>query len=492
MGIHLYRKLTTIIIILAMLTVNVPASFAVSSSSVDKAYLGSKKTVSEVGDLSGWNEESAWIVLGLARAGHLNKSKGLEYKKSILETVRKNSSPIINQRQSSDNARAVIALTACGYDPTDLGGYDLTESLADMGLVMKQGINGPVWTLIALDTCGYDICDTGNAKKQVTREKLTEVILSSQKKDGGWSFSGKTSDVDMTCMVLQALAPYYKSDEKCRDAADRALSWLSSVQKDNGAFTSGGNETSESASQVIVALTALGKDPVKDSRFLKKGKGALDSLLSFYMKEGGFKHVSTNYKVNNMATIQGFYALVAYYRFKDGKNSLYDMSDRYAGYKISVKSGGGNDGKDPEGRKTPDKTDNNKDDERDGRNDNVKQEKNDKDTSGNGSFTASEKSRHGQDQAGTSELTGVTKHVNDDSDDDPSEKDKKNKNDKDKGKLTGAAEGNLGRAADSESVIDDDAGAEKGSVSPWLYVIIAAAIALAAVAVLRIRTGKGS
>lgn len=490
MGIHLYRKLTAVIIILAMLAMNVPASFAVSASSFDKAYLGSEKTVSDLGALSGWDEESVWIVLGLSRAGHLKKGDGLKYKNNILAKVRKNGSPIINERQSSDNARAVIALTACGYDPTDLGGYNLTEPLADMGFVMKQGINGPVWTLIALDTYDYGIPDMGIEKKQVTREKLTAAIISSQKKDGGWAFSGKTSDVDMTCMVLQALAPYYKSDEKCRNAVDTALEWLSSVQKSNGAFTSGGNETSESSSQVIVALTALGKDPVKDSRFLKNRKGALDSLLSFYMNEGGFKHVSSNYKVNNMATIQGFYALVAYYRMKDGKNSLYEMSDRDSGYKISVRSGGEDDGKAPEDKK-PEKTDTDEGKDPGNKNDKTEHEKN-KGTSEKKSPAVSEKSSHDNSSSDLSGLTGVTKKIKDDSDD-PSE-DKKDKNDKekDKTKLTGSANDAQNNSAEDEPLVDDGSGVEKGNVSPWLYVIIAAVIALAAVTVIRIRAGKGN
>ena len=42
--------------------------------------------------------------------------------------------------------------------------------------------------------------------------------------------------------------------------------------------------------------------------------------------------------LDGMATEQGYYALVAYQRLKDGKTSLYDMSD------VSIKKGGKGDG----------------------------------------------------------------------------------------------------------------------------------------------------
>ena len=172
------------------------------------------------------------------------------------------------------------------------------------------------------------------------------MLLGAQHKDGGWSYSGTASDVDMTSMVLQALAPYYKSNYEItepdgstlsvKDAVDKALSWLSSVQHDDGSFSSVGFVTSESSSQVIVALTSLGIDPAKDERFIKNGKGAIDSLLSFYVKGGGFKHVYSNDKYNGLASMQGYYALVSYFRTNGGANSLYQMDDVADGFVIHV------------------------------------------------------------------------------------------------------------------------------------------------------------
>ena len=48
---------------------------------------------------------------------------------------------------------------------------------------------------------------------------------------GGWAVSGNNSDVDVTAMALQALAPY--ADEYA-GIVDRALEFLASKQLDEG------------------------------------------------------------------------------------------------------------------------------------------------------------------------------------------------------------------------------------------------------------------
>jgi len=59
----------------------------------------------------------------------------------------------------------------------------------------------------------------------------------------------------------------------------------------------------------------------------KNGVSVLDALCSFAVNGGGFKHLATETSANGMATEQGFYALVAYYRLLNGQTSLYDMTD---------------------------------------------------------------------------------------------------------------------------------------------------------------------
>ena len=313
-----------------------------AGQSVDNAYGNTKDKLIGVGDLGNWNNETTWIVLALARSGSLTEDQAESYRESIKAIINKRGTVKLSDSISSDNSKAVLALTASGYDPSDINGNNLLEPLSNIGFIRAQGINGPIWALLAFDCRGYDIpkLDTGNETTsellQTTRPKLISAILSGRKSDGGWAYSGSTSDVDMTAMAIQALAPYYNSDENVKAAVDGALAWLASVQNSDGSFSSGGVVTSESASQVIVALTSLGIDPTKDPRFLRNGKGAVDSLMSFYVKGGGFKHIYSNYKYNTLASMQGYYALVAYYRNINGKNSLYNMTDVGDGFVIEV------------------------------------------------------------------------------------------------------------------------------------------------------------
>ena len=262
-----------------------------------------------------------WMALGLARSG---RTVPEGYYDAVVKYVKDNidSNGRLDKNKATENARIILALTAIGKDVTNVDGHDLLAGLNEMSYLSKQGINGAIFTLIALDSHSY------TPAGDVTRDKLVQVILDAQiSSDGGWSLDGKNADVDMTAMAIQALAAYYKSNSSAKKAVDKGLSWLSSVQQNDGGFTSWGAANSESCAQVIVALTALGIDPAKDSRFIKNGVSVLDALCSFAVNGGGFKHLATETSANGMATEQGFYALVAYYRLLNGQSSLYDMAD---------------------------------------------------------------------------------------------------------------------------------------------------------------------
>ncbi|MBP3478014.1 MAG: DUF4465 domain-containing protein [Oscillospiraceae bacterium] len=264
-----------------------------------------------------------WIVIGLERAGRDTPNVNAYYAE-VLKFVKENinDKEQLHRAKSTENSRLILALTALGYDVTDVDGHNLLVGLTDMTYVKKQGINGPIWALIAFDSHDYEIPTGGD----VTREKLIEVILEKQLADGGWALSGTKADPDMTGMALTALAPYYTTNADVKTAVDKALTCLSEIQHDDGGFGSIDGACAESAAQVIVALTALGIDPHTDSRFVKDGRSVVDALCDYYVEGGGFKHVSF-LEVNGMASEQGYYALAAYFRFKENKTSLYDMSD---------------------------------------------------------------------------------------------------------------------------------------------------------------------
>lgn len=267
-----------------------------------------------------------WMVIGLARSGRTVPAR---YYDNVVEYVKAkaDANERLHPAKVTDNARVILALTAIGKDVTNVGGHNLLKGLDNMDYVQTQDINGPIFTLIALDSHNYPTMG------DVTREKLIQVILDAQLPDGGWNLSGENADPDMTAMAIQALAPYYKTNETVKAAVDKALEALSALQRSDGGFGSWGTVNSESCAQVIVALTALGIDPTADSRFVKNGHTVLDALAGFYVTGGGFRHTAGGER-NDMATEQGYYALAAYYRFVNGQTRLYDMSD------VTIQTGG--------------------------------------------------------------------------------------------------------------------------------------------------------
>ena len=161
-------------------------------------------------------------------------------------------------------------------------------------------------------------------KTPLAAEQITQEILSLQKPDGGWAISGTGTDVDVTAMVLQALAPYYGVQDKVTAAADAALAALSARQQPDGGFVSYGVPNPESASQVIIALCSLGIDPLTDARFIKNGHTAFDAIAAFALSDGSYCHKQGG-TYSASATAQVLCAATAYLRFSQGFAPLFDL-----------------------------------------------------------------------------------------------------------------------------------------------------------------------
>lgn len=307
-----------------------------------KAYIQSAVSAPVVSYLFG-----EWAVLGQARAGvELSDAYIQAYYDKVVAYVRKNmgADGVLRDPEShnpviTDNERIALALTAIGKDPANVGGKNLLAALQDKDIMKVTDtsytdINGLVMGLLALNSRNYT-SDTS---------WLVQAVLAQQNEDGSWSASADTkpaSDVDMTAMALQALAPYYKDggNETVNTAVEKALNWLS------GKYRSG-YDSSESCAQVVIALSALNLDANTDARFTKTVEGktlsVLGNLLQYRVAEnGGFKHQFADKAVNEMATEQALCAMAAYARFTEKANALYDMTDaacahRFGEWKVTV------------------------------------------------------------------------------------------------------------------------------------------------------------
>ena len=248
-----------------------------------------------------------WSVIILAKAGILDDELSDAYYSNVVEYVSSKKGQLSTNR-STEYSRQILALASIGRDPSDVGGYDLLKGLSDLDLVTKQGMNGSAWAIIALDSGNFAIPDTG-AKNPVTREKLVAEILSAAQEDG--SFAGlEGCEAEYTAMALLALSRH--TDIKgVSDAIDKGVAYLSKAQNSRGGFSTRWGESSETTSQVILALSAVGIS-ADDSRFVKNGISVLDNLLS-YRTGNGFAHtkVGGKLKYDRMATEQGLLALGA-------------------------------------------------------------------------------------------------------------------------------------------------------------------------------------
>ena len=302
----------------------------------------------QVGSIGG-----EWAVIGLARSGY---DVPQAYYDSYLNTVTKyvqNKRGVLDERKYTEYSRVILALTAIGADPTDVGGYNLIAPLADFEQTIWQGVNGPVWALIALDSGNYELSGS------TTRQMYVDEILDRQLDNGGWSLTAKggdgDADADITAMALQALAKY-QDQRKVKNAVEDGVLCLSKMQDREGGYSSWGVGNCESCAQVIVALCELGID-LEDSRFVKNGNTLLDNLLSFRQRDGSFLHTADRSGDTQMASEQGFYAIVAALRAMRGEASLYRMTDAIPAtlpdnIPVNPSSGNGLAGKDPAVQKT--------------------------------------------------------------------------------------------------------------------------------------------
>ncbi|HTW18310.1 MAG TPA: hypothetical protein VMF51_24515 [Nocardioides sp.] len=262
-----------------------------------------------------------WKALGLAR----NDTPGAQ---AWLDTYYSNLVDDVVEKDgvlgaATEYERVILALGALNRDPTDVGGHNLLEGVADMSKLPL--LNQVIFALIALDSRDYAIPTVAGVTTPTTRQGLVDRILTAELAAGGWAFFGARTDPDMTGMALQALVPYVGQPEVSA-AVGRAVTALSELQRDSGGYASFG-ESVESATQVITALAALGIDPDTDPRFIKSGGSAAAALTTFYVDGGGFWYSTPSTTRNSMSTEQGFYGIAAYLRFVDGRNSLYDMRD---------------------------------------------------------------------------------------------------------------------------------------------------------------------
>ncbi|HDR5277602.1 TPA: DUF4430 domain-containing protein [Bacillus thuringiensis] len=267
--------------------------------------------------------ESDWIAVALSRSGkNVPIEAKLNYVKSVTEKVEKR----INRFSATDLARTIIMMNAMSADPKNVGGHNLVQKLYESDKV--NSVTGYAFALLAFDTKKYEI----PVESKWNRVALVEALLNNQHTDGGWTYNSSgskdsASSVDVTGMVLSALAPYQERSD-VKPAIQKAVAYLYNEQLQNGGFSADGQENSNSTAQAIIGLSLV-KD-VDQNRLHK----AMQNLLSYQLSNGEFKWLPSDQNGNGMATEQ---ALLALLQFKEMGKSIYDWSNVDAGDVIKPK-----------------------------------------------------------------------------------------------------------------------------------------------------------
>ncbi|PEC26574.1 DUF4430 domain-containing protein [Bacillus thuringiensis] len=267
--------------------------------------------------------ESDWVAVALSRSGkNVPIEAKLNYVKSVTEKVEKR----INRFSATDLARTIIMMNAMSADPKNVGGHNLVQKLYESDKV--NSVTGYAFALLAFDTKKYEI----PVESKWNRVALVEALLNNQHTDGGWTYNSSgskdsASSVDVTGMVLSALAPYQERSD-VKPAIQKAVAYLYNEQLQNGGFSADGQENSNSTAQAIIGLSLV--KGVDQNRLHK----AMQNLLSYQLSNGEFKWLPSDQNGNGMATEQ---ALLALLQFKEMGKSIYDWSNVDAGDVIKPK-----------------------------------------------------------------------------------------------------------------------------------------------------------
>lgn len=263
-----------------------------------------------------------WEIYAFATSGRkIDDALIANYKKSLAVHKAEWSG---NTAKVTDCERVALALTALGEDITSFDGVNLIADICSHEDLVASA-NNVVYALIALDEADISNEVLRASGSSWTRAQLVCALLSFQNPDGGFTIdAGGASNIDMTAMALQALAPYVDDDACAVDlasngqpsvasAVDNALGFLKGQM--NGLCDFG---SVESNAQVLLALVALGKDPVNTKNGFATGANSLISAICAYeVADGkGYAHTMGSDgkpgNANALATVQALRALSAY------------------------------------------------------------------------------------------------------------------------------------------------------------------------------------
>ena len=263
---------------------------------------------------TGYSFGDEWDIYSLIRSGiNLTDVEKDNYYADIVDIAGRWK----EDHKPTDIERVMIALSAIGKDVKTVGSVNM-EDLLLSNEKLTEGSNELAFALIALKVSGSEVSDE-------TISTLAGDMFKFQNVDGGFAlFENGASGVDTTAMALQALSLYRDTEiiPGIEDIIKDGLNYIK-IQLNTSTFDAG---NLEATAQVIITLTSLGKDPLKEKGFSNGSNNTVSALMDYYIEGQGFAHTKNKMEVNKMATSQAFQALEAFRRFTENEPSFWNLN----------------------------------------------------------------------------------------------------------------------------------------------------------------------
>ena len=208
-----------------------------------------------------------------------------------------------------DLAKLILAATAAGENPRQLGGVDSVAKLEAL-----IGASGRIGS--ATDTF-FGHCLAVLALKSAERPippAAVGVIKISQQEGGGWAWDGSAAtaaDTNTTAVAVQALAAAGEAPSPIA----QAMSYYQGIQNEDGGWpyqspSSFGTATDANSTAVTIqAILAAGQDPAGAEWTTATGQTPVAALEALQNSTGAFAWQATVRDDNLLATVQALPAL---------------------------------------------------------------------------------------------------------------------------------------------------------------------------------------
>lgn len=290
------------------------------------------------------NPDALYVAFSLIRAGYPAQdcyNRMLEKVTNQLQEIKENGKTDVGGSEISEEtildagnaeltyAKIALFVTAMGKPATDIGGYNLIDTMAKKSVYEGSSsyYTTACTTLLALDSADYAL---PVGEDYITRAELVNSLAGQMDSVIGTAL--QWSSPDMVAMLLQPLGTYMVSPVTAQAAVDeealnreyeKGVHFLESMQASDGTWSSNNVWT---LAQIMTAMGQLGINPASEedeTDFIKNGVTALDNVSAFVnTEESKVDEDLMGYQPEQL--LRGLNAVI---RVMEGRSALYHVTD---------------------------------------------------------------------------------------------------------------------------------------------------------------------